>query len=210
VEDRGVTESALNAASWEARYQTQNTGWDLGAVAPPFMSLLTSAPSLSPGRMIALGIGRGHDALYFAEHGFEVTGVDFAPSAIAATQVAAQQRQRSITLLERDIFQLLPEFATQFDYVLEHTCFCALDPSLRDQYVHLVWHLLKPGGALIGLFWAHARPGGPPFGTTVQELRDRFCQRFTVRLFDIAADSIPSRAGEEYLLQLQKPHSICA
>ena len=38
---------------------------------------------LLPGRAIDLGCGEGDNAIFLAEHGFQVTAVDFAPSAIA-------------------------------------------------------------------------------------------------------------------------------
>ncbi len=193
----------LTPSAWEQRYQTQKTGWDLGQSAPPFMSLLHDQPSLPPGKTIVLGMGRGHDALLFAAQGFDVTGVDFAPSAIAATQTQAQAKGLVLKTVQRDIFQLVPEYAGQFDYVVEHTCFCALDPSWRSDYVQLVWDLLRPGGQLIGLFWAHDRAGGPPFGASVAELRTLF-DRFTAGTFELAKNSLPSRQGEEYLVRLTK------
>jgi SAM-dependent methyltransferase len=189
---------------WEQRYQDGQTGWDLGDPAPPFVTLLQSVDAPAPGRMAVLGAGRGHDALLFADRGFEVVGFDLAPSAIAAATQAAQIRQISTRFLQRDIFALEPEFAGQFDYVLEHTCFCAIAPELRTDYVNLVKWLLRPGGELIALFWAHSMPGGPPFGTTVDELQQRFATRFELIAFELAINSVPSRQGAEYLARFRR------
>ena len=52
--------------------------------------------------------------------------------------------------LQRNIFDLVPEFQNQFDYVIEHTCFCAIDPSLRPNYVELAAQLLQPQGGVAG------------------------------------------------------------
>lgn len=188
---------------WEGRYQEGTARWDLGEPAPPFVSLLQSSDAPKPGRMAVLGSGRGHDALLFAEHGFEVIGFDFAPSAIADSTQIAQARGLSAQFLQRDIFELGNEFAQYFDYVLEHTCYCAIDPGQRSDYVRLVQTLLRPHGELIGLFWAHDRSGGPPFGTSPDALRQQFADAFEEVSFVRAINSVESRRNEEYLVRLR-------
>jgi methyl halide transferase len=126
---------SLSPEFWEERYQDGSTRWDLGQPAPPFVTLLAAPDAPSPGRMAVLGAGRGHDALLFAEQGFEVVGFDFAPSAIAAAVATAEARGLTAQFLQRDIFALGAEFAHQFDYVLEHTCYCAILPAQRADYV---------------------------------------------------------------------------
>lgn len=198
-----MTDSAsLDRNFWEERYQTGGDRWDLAQPAPPFVHLLDSPNAPKPGRMIVLGMGRGHDALLFAERGFAVIGVDFAPSAIAAATDAANARRLKVEFLQRDIFDLLPEFAGQFDYVLEHTCFCAIALELRSAYVNLVRSLLRPDGELIALFWAHDRAGGPPFGVSIAELHSLFGSDFNLSLESVA-NSVAARQNEEYLGRLR-------
>lgn len=192
-------DATLDADFWEGRYQAGTDRWDLGQPAPPFISLLASDQAPQLGRMAVLGAGRGHDALLFAAAGFEVVGFDFAPSAIAAATQAAADRQLPAQFLSRDIFALPTEFPNAFDYVLEHTCFCAITPEQRSDYVDLVASILRPGGELIALFWAHDRPGGPPYGVTVEELHQRFSAQFEVASFELATNSIESRSQQEYL-----------
>ena len=188
----------LTAQAWEQRYQDKNAPWDLGIPAPPFSNLLASAKAPQPGKIAVLGCGKGHDALLFAESGYEVVGFDFASSAIASATATAQARKLQAQFLQRDIFTLDAEFANSFDYVLEHTCFCAIDPSLRSQYVKVVKSILRPRGRLIGLFYTHNRPGGPPFGVKPPEVLDYFAD-FTAILFQLAQDSSDRRQGDEHL-----------
>lgn len=192
-------EPALTPTFWENRYQAGATRWDLGEAAPPFESLLAAADAPRPGRMLVLGMGRGHDALLFAARGFEVVGVDFAPSAVTAAAIAAQERGLTAKFLQRDIFELADEFANGFDYVLEHTCFCAIAPCQRLAYAQLVHTLLRPGGQLIALFWAHNRPGGPPFGCDLEEIHNLFEPGFELRSLARPLNSVVSRQHEEYL-----------
>lgn len=193
----------LKADFWEGRYQEGTDRWDLGQPAPPFVELLNSVDAPPPGRIAVLGSGRGHDALLFAAHGFEVTGFDFAPSAIEAATEAAQRRGLVAQFLQRDIFELATEFENQFDYVLEHTCFCAIAPEQRADYAALVRSILRPNGELIALFWAHSRPGGPPYGVSLAELQQQFASDFEQILFAPVTNSVESRRDEEYLVRLR-------
>lgn len=192
-------QSTTDSSYWEQRYQEKTTRWDLGQAAPAFVSLLNSQPTLSPGRTAVLGCGRGYDALLFAENGFEVLGFDFAPSAIAEATSLAQAAGSSAKFLQRDIFDLATEFPQDFDYVVEHTCFCAIPPERRPEYVQLVRFLLRPKGELIALFFTHNRPGGPPFGSTPTEIVQYFEADFEILSLEPVANSVPSRQGEEHI-----------
>lgn len=193
----------LTADFWEERYQSGTARWDLGQPAPPFVSFMESDAAPAPGRMAVLGAGRGHDALWFAAQGFEVVGFDFAPSAIADSTAAAQRQNLKAEFLQRDIFGLPVEFANAFDYVLEHTCFCAIAPDQRPDYVRIVHQILRPQGELLALFWAHSRPGGPPYGTSLAELDQLFSTHFEILVLDPVSNSIDNRANEEYLGRLR-------
>jgi SAM-dependent methyltransferase len=197
-----ASENRLNSTFWENRYQEGTSRWDLGQAAPPLAHLLTQPDAPKPGRAIALGCGRGHDALLFAQHGFQVLGVDYAPSAIAAATAATQNLPAQF--IQRDIFDLLPEYEGQFDYVIEHTCFCALELDLRDRYVDLAASLLKPDGQLLGLFFTHSRPGGPPYGSSPEAIRQHFERRFAIASLAPTPYSVPSRQNEEHLGIFQK------
>ncbi|MBD1918557.1 MULTISPECIES: methyltransferase domain-containing protein [Cyanophyceae] len=198
------TPSSLSSAAWEQRYQEGTPRWDLGQPAPAFQSLLTAADAPQPGRAIALGAGRGHDAIFFAQQGFEVTAVDFAPSPIQSLREQSQAQQLSLNLLQKDIFDLTPDLAGQFDYAIEHTCFCAIDPSLRPDYVALVADLLVPKGELLAVFFTHQRSGGPPFGTAPAEVRQLFEPYFDIVTLEPVANSVPSRHGEEHFGRLRR------
>lgn len=187
---------------WESRYRENQMPWDLDEPAPPFVTLLKETlHDLPPGKMAVLGSGSGHDAALFAQHGFEVTGFDFATGAVAR----AQARYGKIaTFVEADIFSLPPEYTHTFDYVLEHTCFCAIHPSKRFAYVEAVKRLLKPQGQFLALFWMHQEWGGPPFKTTETEVRSLFEPTFDIQWHISAPNSIERRAGEEWLYLMQK------
>jgi SAM-dependent methyltransferase len=192
-------QSITDASNWEERYQSQTTPWDLGEAAPAFKSLLNSENKPEPGKTAVLGCGRGYDAVLFAEFGFEVIGFDFAPTAITDSISLAQKSQIKAQFLQRDIFDLKTEFPQHFDYVVEHTCFCAIPLERRTEYVQLVRSILRPNGKLIALFFTHNRPGGPPFGSTPAQIRQYFEADFEFLFLEPVVNSVPSRQGEEHL-----------
>lgn len=191
------------AEYWEQHYREGNIGWDLGAPAPPFVTLLSEADAPAPGSLVALGAGRGNDALLFARHGFDVTALDFAESAIRETQRAASRAGVPVQTAQHDFFALPSELDHSFDYVLEHTFFSAIDPGRREDYVRTVHRLLKPGGLYIALFYAHGRPGGPPFTTSYDEVRTLFSPHFSIERLGVPGNSVAQRAGNELLALMQ-------
>lgn len=200
-----MTDDVNSPGKWEANYEHGTDGWDLGGPTPVFKRLASSG-QFKPGRMIVLGAGRGHDAREFARHDFHVTAVDFTPYAVHEMQRLARP-EAPVEILQADIFTLPSTLEHSFDYALEYTCFCAIDPHRRHDYADLVTRLLKPGGLYLDLaFPLDDYAGGPPFAVSVSEITALFTARgFTLRLRETPADSVPQRRGLEQLLIFQAP-----
>ena len=181
---------------WEERYREGDTGWDKGAAAPPIARLVGEGV-VTAGPVAVLGAGRGHEALLLARRGVATVAVDFAEAACRDMRAAAEREGVALVVLQEDVFRLPVAHAGRFAAVLEHTCFCAIDPARRAEYADVVAQLLPRGGLFLGLFYAHGRPGGPPFATTEEEVRRLFGPRFDVERLQVAPDSFPSRVGAE-------------
>lgn len=190
---------------WNHIYVNERPRWDLGKATPVFENWLNSRNTLGTGRMAVLGCGTGHDALLFAENGFEVTAIDFAAEPLRYLKKNIPPDRQNIRLLKADLFNLPSTYAGHFDFVLEYTCYCAIDPMRRDEYVKAVHHILRPGGYLIGLFFpTDGRAGGPPFSIRYEEIEEKFMKQFTVVLDEVPQDSVPKRSGKERFVVLQK------
>jgi len=189
---------------WDANYEQGTDGWDLGKPTPVFQHLLQNQ-DLLPGRIIVLGAGRGYDAREFARHGFQVTAVDFSSQAVQEMHRLANP-EAPVEILQHDIFTLPESFNHSFDYVLEYTCFCAIDPARRAEYADLVTRLLKPDGTYIDLaFPLDGRKGGPPFAVSVKEIIDLLQARgFKLISREKPVESIPRRRNAEELLVFRK------
>ncbi|MCE9636814.1 MAG: methyltransferase domain-containing protein [Planctomycetes bacterium] len=191
----GVPNRGLGAHEWDARWTAKDTPWDMAAPTPPLARALRDGLVKPPGRAIVLGCGAGHDARAVAAAGFDTTGVDFSPAAVALAREIAAREQSSARFEQADVFAL-PGHLHGADLVVEHTLFCAVDPSLRDRYVDAIAYVLRPGGRLLALFWLIRTETGPPFGSNEPEIRHRFARRFRFAHAERPTDSAPARPHE--------------
>lgn len=192
------------ASFWEAKYLADESPWDLGEPAPPLVHFFEQPIAPKSGQVVVLGCGKGHDAVFLAQRGLGVTAVDFAPTAIASTMTLASSNQVQVKGLVENVFDLSTSHPQRFDYLFEHTCFCAIAPERRQDYVQLATTILQPQGILFGIFFTHGRAGGPPFGVTVEMLRDLFMPHFDILSLTAIACSTPKRQGEEHWAIFQK------
>src|SRR5206468_323688 len=86
-----------------------------------------------------------------------------------------------------------------FDWLFEHTLFCAIDLGERDNYVRAVLRWLKPGGQFLAVNYLIPDKDGPPFGTTRDELWQRFSEHFDL-VKEWVPRSYPNRTGLELML----------
>ena len=181
---------------WESCYRAGETPWDKGAPAPPLLEWLAQPGHHLEGEVLVPGCGLGHDvrAIAAAGQAAQVVGLDISPAALALARQQPTTGRESYA--EADLFDLPPAFRGRFDWVFEHTCFCAIDPARRADYVQAVAGALKPGGHLLAIFylnpWSGGEPpppgGGPPFPTSVQELDRLFAGHF-----DLLEEAVPTR-----------------
>ena len=190
---------------WEKSYQSGDMGWDLGGPTPIFDDWIQyQTDSLS---ICIPGAGNGWDAINFAEKGHNVTAVDFAESAIVNMNTLAQERGIQINLIHSDIFELRKLFSHTFDIVLEYTCFCAIDPARRMDYVKMINQILKPNGKLVCLLFPidkNINDGGPPFAVDLDSTISIFSKYFTLDTKEISTLSIERRKGREVFIIFKK------
>jgi SAM-dependent methyltransferase len=191
---------------WTQIYKTEEPRWELNQPAPALVDMLPRL-KLPKSRILILGCGSGNDAAYFAEQGHVVTAVDISPEALARGK-AKYGHLTNITWLEKDIFKMGHEYDGSFDIIFEHTCYCAIDPSKRNDLVNTWLRLLIPGGFLFGVFFAMERRIDPPFGGSEWELRQRLKKNFQFVFWGRWHQSIERRNGKELLVYAQKRSSL--
>ena len=105
---------------WQDHYDSNDLGWDLGQVAPPFFELWEKG-KLPLGKVLVPGCGRGHEVIFLAENGFEVTGIDFSEGAVTYLGNALKKRNLKGRVLHQDFFSLDDTHDGVYDLVIEQT-----------------------------------------------------------------------------------------
>lgn len=178
---------------WDDRYVAGQTPWNFGGVPHRLQEYLRTHPNR--GSVLIPGCGHGHEIQAFAEAGYRVTAVDFSRAAVEQTRsrLGAPLNER---VLLGDFFH--HDFAdAPFDVVYERTFFCAIPPAQRPVYVQRMAVLLKPGGALVGLFFYGTAHGGPPYELNPADEPGLFRSHFVTVRDEPVADSQPMFSGKE-------------
>jgi len=169
-----MSERKTRLGFWNDRYASGVTPWDLGEVSEPVRTLVER--HFPPqGRVLVPGCGRGWEVVYLTKLGYSVTAVDFADEAVRFLGELARESQVQPEILQQDLFLLPAVYNSSFDVLLEQTCFCAIDPSLRSEYEQVAHRILRPGGKLSGVFMELEEPReGPPYSTPPELVRAQF------------------------------------
>lgn len=182
---------------WEGRYQNRDMPWEKGAPSPGLVDFLSANPLLHRGSVCVPGCGTGHDVRAWAAAGFPAFGLDVAPSAIRLARESTSDAGLSAYFEQADFLTAPPPL--QFDWLFEHTLFCAIQPADRDAYVRAASAWLKPGGQFLAVHYLIPDQDGPPFGTTQEELHHRFSPHFHLRQHWVPR-SYPNRTGLEWMV----------
>jgi SAM-dependent methyltransferase len=128
--------------------------WEMGP-REELVELVTSGrltpEALAPGRAIDLGCGSGANAVFLAEHGFDVTGVDFSPVGLAKARRAAEsQGVASITFVEADLTApTLPGVDGPFDLLVDYGTLDDISRARRPAMAATVRRLSRPGSVFV-------------------------------------------------------------
>ena len=192
----------LNKDYWSNRYINQQINWDLGQVSPPIKAYIDQISNKNL-KILIPGAGNGYEALYLLEQGFtNVTVVDFAEKPLVdLAQKLETHHSQNYHLIQDNFFNLIG----QYDLILEQTFYCAIHPSLRENYVKQILSLLKLNGKLVGLlFNKQFTFEGPPFGGTIEEYQSIFQNKYQINRMEKAYNSVKPRIGSELFINFTK------
>jgi SAM-dependent methyltransferase len=171
--------------------------WEKGAPSPGLVDFLASHSKLPGPTVCVPGCGLGHDVRAWARTGFDAFGFDIAPSAVRLATNLAREARIPARFELADFLDDNP--SRRFDWVFEHTLFCAIHPIERDAYVRALLRWLKPKGHYLAVNYMIPDREGPPFGTTRAEVWKRFSPHFEL-LKEWVPRSYPNRTGLELML----------
>jgi ubiquinone/menaquinone biosynthesis C-methylase UbiE len=154
----------------------QTPPWDIGKPQMPFVQV---APQIK-GSVLDAGCGTGENSLFFAQHGRQVTGIDFLEKPIQLAKEKAKQRGINATFLVHDALKL-STLGQQFDNVIDCGLFHVFSDDDRETYVGELAKVLKTGGKLCIMCFSDKEPGTEgPRRISRQELETSFANGWQI------------------------------
>lgn len=149
---------------WNERYASAETPWDTGEPDVHLVEFVRSG-AVEAGRALDIGCGTGTNAIWLAEQGFSVVGVDLAPLAIEKARAKSADAKLDCRFEPMDFLNdRLAE--GPFDFAFDRGCFHVFDDAGdRERFAERVASLLAPQGrwlSLMGSTEGPERDWGPP------------------------------------------------
>ena len=130
---------------WDARYGSEELVWGRA----PNRFLVAELENLEPrGRALDLACGEGRNALWLADLGWQVTGVDFSTVAIERGRQLAGEHHSPVCWIEADVTRWRPEPAS-FELVI--VLYLHLPAADFDRVLATAADALVSGGVLVGV-----------------------------------------------------------
>lgn len=157
----------MDSSAWDDRYDGAPSLWSMG----PNVFVADRLAGKSPAKGVDLACGEGRNAIWLAEAGWDMTGVDFSPVAIQR----ARERSESVEWVVADVTTWEPP--QTLDLVL--IAYLHLPPEDITTIVERAAGWLAPGGELFmvghdrsNLLEGHGGPQDPRILWEVEEITE--------------------------------------
>ncbi|MHC4179316.1 MAG: class I SAM-dependent methyltransferase, partial [Planctomycetota bacterium] len=128
---------------WDSAYRgDRRPGWDIGRPSSEVKKAVEEG-TLKPCRAVVLGCGSGTNAVFLASKGFDVTGIDIAPTALSRAREKARKADVKVRFLLADV--LAPPELRPFELIYDRGCYHGVRRQNATGYVKTVCRLTKPG-----------------------------------------------------------------
>ena len=156
--------------SWNESYASGQLPWDTGQPEPLLVEFVASS-RVKPVPTLEIGAGTGTNAIWMAERGFDVLGVDVSPLAVERAWAKMEGRSLPCRFEALDFLAATPP-GGPFRFVFDRGCFHVFDEAdERQRFAARVAAALAPGGlwlSLIGSNEGSPREVGPPRRSAVE------------------------------------------
>jgi 2-polyprenyl-3-methyl-5-hydroxy-6-metoxy-1,4-benzoquinol methylase len=193
---------------WETFYTEGRGRWS-GRVNT---SLAAEAADLPPGRALDLGCGQGADAIWLAQRGWTVTGIDVSSEALRVAAAAAQDAgvADAVTWERRDLADGLPP--GPFDLVTSAYLHSPVELP-RAAILGAAAAVVAPGGTLLTIAHARSPEHHDVDLPTLEEVRAELARDTAgwevvtseLRAFDHAFADGPPKRRVDVVVRLRRP-----
>ncbi len=180
--------------TFDAAYVDEGVGpWDIDHPQQAFVELVQAGRI--QGTVLDAGCGTGEHALYIAQHGYVVQGIDIASLAIKKAQEKAQERGIAAQFRVFDALAL-HTLGETFDTVIDSGLLHNFSDEEREQFIKGLTSIMKPGGTYFVLCFSVTLPHGfGPRGITQTDLQALFREGWHINSIEASSFELN---GTEY------------
>jgi SAM-dependent methyltransferase len=160
-----VLEETNTADFWDDLYGRDISPWDTGKPDRFLQEVIVRLGLPQGAEVLDIGCGTGTNAIWLAQRGFRVTGVDLSTIAIDRAKAKASSANVQCNFFVADVLSA-PHLPEAFDFAFDLGCFHQYEvASNRMAFGRTIARLLKPGGKLLSISGSTDGPAfeyGPP------------------------------------------------
>ncbi|MFW6186060.1 MAG: class I SAM-dependent methyltransferase [Halobacteriota archaeon] len=164
---------------WDRIYRERKPPWDSDEPSTHLTELVESGV-LRPCRALDICCGKGTEAIYLAEKGFTVSGIDISSEAIKMAREKAKSSNVSVNFEVGDVLYM-PFKDNSFEFVNDKGCFHVFGPHEREEFAVEVSRVLKEGGRYLLRCFSDKQPGDyGPYRISTEIIDNIFSSLFEI------------------------------
>jgi len=134
---------------WDSDYESGNfKHWEPIPPSPEISALVASGSIKKDAEILDVGCGGGLDAIFLAQIGFSVAGIDVSRKALEIARDRSKKAGVRVDWLRGSTLDL-PIESEALDWVTDRGLFHLIEDSERPKYSSEVFRVLKPNGHLL-------------------------------------------------------------
>jgi SAM-dependent methyltransferase len=171
----------MPAIDWDEHYKSGNPPWETGQPSAELRRVVAQE-SILPGAAIDLGCGSGINAVWLAQQGFDVTGVDFNELAIKQARERAKTAGVKVKFVVADLLNV-PDGYGPFPFFFDRGCYHSVRQDDVKAYLRTLEKITAPGSVGLVLTGNSKEPSpegqGPPV-VSEEEIRAELGSLFEI------------------------------
>jgi len=142
--------STTSADVWDEQYRSggYHDRWERAQAAPELVGAVASLSLPRHAPVLDIGCGAGSDAIFLAECGYQVIGVDFSPEALKLAKQKADAANSVVNWRHGSALDL-PVESSSIAFAADRGCFHHIQRTDRARYADEIFRVLQPGGCLL-------------------------------------------------------------
>lgn len=139
----------LDKNLWDSSYKNGDfSHWETYYPSPELAALVAAGVIHKKARILDIGSGGGLDAVFLAECGFNVVGLDFSKSALKIAKKRAAKVREKVNWVLASVFNL-PICGETVDFVVDRGVFHIIEDVDRSKYVAELFRILQFDGRVV-------------------------------------------------------------